>query len=303
MTLVESGELRLADPVDDLLPELADRRVLTSPDAALTDTVPAHRPITVLDLLTFRSGLGLAFPPAPLAAEVDRLRLGQGPPNPDGVPAPDEWLRRLGTLPLQAQPGERWLYHTSADVLGVLLARAAAAPLSDVLRERVFQPLGMTDTGFHVPADRQHRFVSAYRPGSDDPFDRPDGQWSHPPDFPSAGHGLVSTAPDYLRFARMLRRHGDGLLRPDSVTAMTTDHLTPAQRPKSGSLGRSGWGYCLAVDPDTGRYGWDGGYGTCWTTDPGQDLTAVLFTQRAWSSPEPPPIHTAFWAAIDAAGR
>ena len=152
LILVEECRLRLDDPVDELLPELADRRVLVDPRGPIDGpTVPARAPITVRDVLTFRLGLGMDFEapwPQPLLEEMDRLGMGGGAPEPQVPPAPDEWMRRLSTLPLLYQPGERWLYNTGADVLGVLIARAAGQPLDEFLRERVLDPLGMVDTAF-----------------------------------------------------------------------------------------------------------------------------------------------------------
>ena len=167
LTLVEDCVLRLDEPVDDLLPELADRRVLRTLSAELDDTVPARRPISVRDLLTFTMGFGqlMAEPSAyPVLAAAQERKIGMGPPDPVGTPAPDEWLRRLGELPLMWQPGERWAYNTSADVLGVLIARASGRSLGDYLGERVFGPAGMVDTGFSVPAGSLDRLVTAYRP-------------------------------------------------------------------------------------------------------------------------------------------
>jgi len=164
MMLVEDGILALEEPVDRLLPELAQRQVLRRPDGPLEDTVPARRPITVEDLLTFRVGLGLLFAPSatPILQAVAELGIvGFGPPNPRMPFGPDEWLRRLSTLPLMSQPGEAWRYTTGSDVQGVLVARASGQPLDDFLRERIFEPLGMKDTGFHVPADKRDRLVTA----------------------------------------------------------------------------------------------------------------------------------------------
>src|SRR5438045_1889975 len=154
MLTVEECKLRLDEPVDRLLPELAGRTVLRRLDSALDDTLPAVRPVTLRDLLTFRMGFGqlLAAPDAyPVLKAANELEIGMGPPQPQAMPAPDEWLRRFGTLPLMYQPGERWLYNTGSDVLGVLIARAAGQPFEAFLRERLFEPLGMTDTGFSVP--------------------------------------------------------------------------------------------------------------------------------------------------------
>ena len=168
LLLVEECALRLADPVDALLPELADRRVLVDGRGPIEgDTVPAHRPITVHDVLTFRLGLGMDFEapwPQPLLDAMGELGLGSGPPEPQVPPAPDEWMRRLSTLPLLYQPGERWLYNTGSDVLGVLIARAAGQPLGEFLRTRIFEPLGMVDTGFSTDHRRASRLLLHDRP-------------------------------------------------------------------------------------------------------------------------------------------
>ena len=165
MILIEACALRLDEPVNRLLPELANRRVLKRPDADLDDTVPAHRPITVRDLLTFTMGLGIvAAAPGtvPIADALAELELGQGMPSPQTPPAPDEWIRRLGTLPLMYQPGERWMYNTGSDVLGVLIERASGQPFETFLKERIFDPLGMNDTGFDVIWDRIGRLATSY---------------------------------------------------------------------------------------------------------------------------------------------
>lgn len=295
MTLVEDGVLELDEPVHRLLPELADRRVLRHEAAEPDDTVPARRAITVEDLLCFRLGIGVlpVFPAThPIQHAYAAARLGgDGPPGSHPVPAPDEWMRRLGELPLIAQPGERWLYHTGADVLGVLLARASGRRLGDLLEERIFGPLGMRDTAFHVPADNLDRFVPQLVPaagGGFDVFDPVDGAWSAPPAFESGGGGLVSTVDDLLAFAGMLRAGGGQVLSPCSVSEMTTDRLTAAQRADAAFfLQGAGWGLGLSVDAH-GRYGWDGGLGTGWRSDPARDVTSVLLTQVAWAGPAGP---------------
>ncbi|GAA2793635.1 hypothetical protein GCM10020219_076100 [Nonomuraea dietziae] len=167
MVLLDECRLRLDDPVDPWLPELADRRVLKRPDGPLDDTVPARRPITVRDLLTSTCGLGLDMTArtAPMmSAFFEQGVYGQE----DGwllpEPGPDEWMRRLGTLPLMYQPGERWLYNVSDDVLGVLVARVTGQSFEEFLRERIFGPLGMKDTAFHVPADKLDRLPPLYAP-------------------------------------------------------------------------------------------------------------------------------------------
>ncbi len=313
LVLVEECEIRLDEPVDRLLPELADRQVLEHAEAPLNWTVPASRPITVRDLLTFTMGLGIvmAAPGAvPLADAMADLELGQGPPSPAHVPPPDEWMARLGTLPLLAHPGERWMYHTGSDVLGVLIARASGQPFESFLRDHVLDPLGMVDTGFDVPEASLHRLVPAYQTLPDGTLVAADpvkGQWSHPPAFPSGGAGLVSTADDYLAFARMLLAGGchDGtrLIGPAAVRAMTADQLTPAQKAEAalvdGWFTHHGWGFGVTVTTrptdvaaSVGTYGWDGGLGTGWRSDPVTGLTTILMTQAAWPSPDPPAVCT-----------
>jgi CubicO group peptidase (beta-lactamase class C family) len=316
LILVEECRLRLDEPVDRLLPELADRRVLATPGGPLDDTVPARRPITVHDLLTFRMGLGFDFTGTvaqPAVAAMGDLELGAGPPQPAGPPAPDEWIRRLGTLPLEHQPGERWMYHTSAEVLGVLIARAAGQPFEDFLAERIFGPLGMADTGFWVPADRMARFgwCHAVDPasgagdgaGGRSVYDPPDGQWSRPPAFPSGGHGLVSTLGDLHAFAEMLlaggTHQGQRILARPTVDALRTNQLPPEQLAVAGPGpgGAVGWGLGLGVQlrrtgiaRSVGSYGWDGGLGTTWTNDPTEDLIVLLLTNQAWSNPVLPAV-------------
>jgi CubicO group peptidase (beta-lactamase class C family) len=300
LILVEECKLRLDEPIDRLLPELRQRRVLKRLDSPLDDTVPADRPLTLRDLLTFRMGFGQVFPPpdpCPVVQQAGQLHIGMGPPIPDEMPAPDEWLRRLASLPLMAQPGERWIYNTGADVLGVLIARAADQSFEAFLRERVFEPLGMHDTAFGVPPDKIGRLPTSFF-GTGQVFDPAEGgQWSHPPAFPSGAGGLVSTIDDYLRFAQMLLDNGKPLLARPTVELMTSNHLSAEQMASGGMiLGGSGWGFLVAIATrrdnlhNVGSYGWDGGLGTSWRNDPRERLITILMTQQAWSAPEPPPV-------------
>ncbi|MEU8238378.1 serine hydrolase domain-containing protein [Actinoplanes missouriensis] len=301
MMLVEDGRLALDEPVDRLLPELAGRRVLTRLDGPLDQTVPAARPITVEDVLTFRMGHGILFdpgfqPPYPIIAAADELQLAMAQPDPRTPLDVDEWIRRFGTLPLMYQPGQRWQYNTGALVLGVLVERAAGRPLGEFLRRRLFGPLGMRHTGFSLPRAEAARLPGLYatdpqtgrlepQPGS-----TPE-EWSRPPAFPSGAAGLASTVDDYFAFSRLLLNggvhRGRRLLSAASVRRLTTNHLTPRQIADAGEfpLSGHGWGYGMAVSvtPDDisgpGRYGWDGGYGTTWFTDPERGLTAIALTQ------------------------
>jgi CubicO group peptidase (beta-lactamase class C family) len=319
MLLVDQGRLRLDEPVDRLLPELAGRRVLRRIDAELDETVPADRPITVEDLLTFRLGFGsMMLPPGstPVQRAEEELQLMTlGPPWPPPPFGPDEWIARFATLPLIAQPGERWLYNTGAQVLGVLIERAAGIPLEQFLAAGLFEPLGMADTSFSWPPHARGRLATAYAPdggGKAVLFDGPDGYWARPPVFPNAAGWLVSTVEDYWAFARLLNdggvHRGRRVLSAASVAAMTTDHLSAAQRRDAELfIDGSGWGYCMAAPPADGAgeriagYGWEGGSGTTWRTDPATGLTGILFTQLQVVSPEPSAVYVDFWAAARAA--
>jgi CubicO group peptidase (beta-lactamase class C family) len=310
MVLVDEGRFRLEDPVREWLTELSSPVVVRKPSSAVDDVVPANRPITVYDLLTFRAGYGFPSDFALPAVQSLFTGLRLDPMDPQKADAPDTWMAQLSRVPLLHQPGEAWLYHVCADILGVLVARAADMPLEDFLAERLFTPLGMTDTAFSVPARKLDRFTALHRPGPDGPelTDSPGGRWSSPPAFPSGGGGLVSTVDDWHAFARMLLAEGtadDGrrVLSPGAVRQMTTDHLTPAQR-EAGTLflDGQGWGFGGGVDVDgsrpgyvPGRYGWVGGSGTSGHIIPSTGTVAVLFTQLQLTGPAPPEPMREFW--------
>ena len=302
MLLIDDGRLALDEPVSRLLPELGARRVLKRVDGPLDETVPAGRPITVEDLLTFRPGYGFIIvepttfnPPYPIIQRAEELQLAMAEPDPRTPLAPDEWIARFATLPLMFQPGERWQYNAGSLVLGVLVARAAGQPLGVFLHDRLFEPLGMRDTGFVMPVDQVGRLPREYATDFSTGKMRevtitgPD-VWTTPPPFPSGAGGLLSTVDNYLAFASLLLdrgvRHGRRLLSEASVEAMTTNHLTPEQIAGGGILlDGQGWGYCIGVSvtPDDvsapGRYGWSGGYGTTWFNDPNRRLVAIALTQ------------------------
>lgn len=308
LAVVDEGLIALDEPVDRLLPELSNRQVLRRMDGPLEETVPAERAITPRDLLTFTFGFGMvtemfssATPwPVVVAAEEELHLSTIGPPNPAVQPDPDTWIANLGTLPLLSQPGERWLYNTGAAVLGVLLARATGEPFPEVLRTRVFEPLGMRDTSFWTAST--DRLATAYRPTPDglEVLDEPQGIWSRPPPFGDGGAGLVSTVDDLLAFARMLLDGGRPVLSPAAAHAMTTDQLTDAQKAHGGLgpdffSGRS-WGFCQSV-LDSGAFGWDGGFGSSWLVDPNHDLTVIVLSQRLWETSAPPQLHRDIQAA------
>ena len=310
MMLVEDGRIALGDPVRQWLPELAEPKVVRTPASAVDDVVPANRPITVLDLLSSKAGYGFASDftlPA-----VQRLSSVQK----DGrevasFPPPDTWMAELARIPMLYQPGEAWLYDTCSTLQGVLIARVSGQSLPGFLAERVFEPLGMADTGFEVPAAKRGRFTSYYRTGADGGLelaDGPDGQWRVLPAFPLGNGGLAGTADDWLAFGRMLLAGGVAaggrrLLTAGSVRLMTSDHTTPRQR-EIGELflAGQGWGFGGSVDVAPidpwnvpGRYGWVGGTGTSAHITPSAGTIAILMTQVGMDSPVPARWLRDFW--------
>src|SRR5215218_3545474 len=245
MILVEECALRLDEPVDPWLPELADRRVLRAIDGPLDDTVPANRAITLRDLLTLRSGYGAIFTPpdqSPLAQALVEAGVAAGPVFPS-LP-PDEFMAAYRDLPLAHQPGEQWLYNTGSQIVGVLIARASGMSLGEFFHERIFAPLGMTDTAFSVPADNLDRLAESYwtnfETGEFGVFDPIEGsRFASPPVFESGADGLVSTVDDLLAFGQMMRNLGvstdERILSRPAIELMTTDQLTPAQKAASAT--------------------------------------------------------------------
>jgi CubicO group peptidase (beta-lactamase class C family) len=317
MTFVDDGSLRLDDPVDRWLPELADRPVLRRPSADLDDTLPMERPITLRDLCTHRSGyISHGGVPGPLGAAMAGMG-GLSSHDAD----PDAWIAQLGELPLIDQPGARFTYGISHDILGVLLARVGGKRFSEVLRERIFDPLEMRETAFH--AIDQRRLAVAYRPGSDGALVADEAanseRWHRSPRFESGAGGMVSTLDDYRRFGAMLLRHGSlegtRVLSPAAVALMRTDHLTPFQREKTRFRGTRrffdfrGYGLGVSIVDDltcapalssVGAFGWGGYYGTWWHSFPGEDVVAVMAIQ-VLDAEENLPVAMDFQTAVMAA--
>ncbi|CAN1520889.1 AmpC Beta-lactamase class C and other penicillin binding proteins [Caulobacteraceae bacterium] len=296
LMLVDEGRIALTDPISRWAPEFADMRVLRSPTGPLDETDPASREITFNDLLTHRSGLTYgSFHAGPIQPAYDAALGG----DIDSHVAPDDWIAALAGLPLIDQPGGGFHYGNSTDLLGFLIARIEGEPLGAVLQRRIFGPLGMTDTGFTVAADKAHRKAQLYGfDAAGEMIPRPTGASGagavlpeRPTDmtYVSGSGGLWSTLDDYLAFARLFLGDGavDGvrLLRPETLKAMMTNQLTEDQRARGETLGMPiftahGFGYGLAVvmDPDTaavtrckgglGTVGWPGAYGGWWQADP-----------------------------------
>jgi CubicO group peptidase (beta-lactamase class C family) len=317
MILVEDGKLNLDEPVTHWLPEVASMRVLRKLDSQLDDTVAANRPISLRDLLTFRLGSGfvLAQPGTyPIQKAMADAGLMPSPIAPRQ--APDQWMKTFANLPLVYQPGERWMYHTGSDVLGVLIGRAAGSSLENFLRKRIFEPLGMKDTAFSVPQEKLDRLATSYHKNTENKltvFDEPStGAWASAPLFQSGGGGLVSTANDFLAFGRMLLDRGlygkNRILKESTVEEMLVDQLRPEQKRLSpfypGFWDTHGWGlgFSLVTAADEisskpGRFGWDGGLGTSWRSDPREDMVGILLAQTNWTAPVPPNVCVDFWKA------
>ncbi|MCM2998743.1 beta-lactamase family protein [Paenibacillus cellulositrophicus] len=325
MVLLDECRLRLDDVVDPWLPELADRRVLKRADGPLDDTVPARRPITVRDILTSTIGLGMDMTSLGTPIMNSIFEQGLTPDLPEPMPEPDEWMRRLGALPLMHQPGERWQYHISNDLLGVLVARVTGQSFETFLRERIFDPLGMKDTGFHVPADKIDRLPPLYAPnpqtGEFTVWDEADGgRYSQPPAFQGGGGGLCSTVEDYHAYFQMLLNQGmhgnQRILSRPAVELMTTNRLTPEQQAARHAMATNnvhvsfgqgqhgGWGFGMAVRTyrgdyaPIGQFGWDGGSGTTTYADPHNQLTGILLTQVGMSTPDSARLIHDFWTTV-----
>jgi CubicO group peptidase (beta-lactamase class C family) len=308
LALVADGQLRLDEPVDDILPELAAAQVLRRLSSPLDDTVAAVRSITVRDLLCSTNGHG--FPSDFSAPVVARLTddLHQGSSRLQAVPEPDEWMAVLATIPLLHQPGEAFTYNTAYDILGVLIARVSGRSFPHYVNERILQPLAMLDTGFCFPPGSSDRATTSYRRGDDGDLtvvDTPDGQWAIEPDFASGAGGYVSTAADLLAFHRMLLAGGADVLPHPLVDAMTSDQLTPAIRATDTVfLDGQSWGYGGGVDIALlnpwnviGRYGWVGGTGTSAYHVPTDGTIAIVLTQTELGGPAGAPILETFWTA------
>lgn len=319
MILVEECRLRLDDPVDEFLPELTKRKVLRAIDSELDDTVPAKRAITLRDLLTFRSGYGeVAFlaPTCPLQRALMEAHLPLSSFYFPGTQ--DEFMQCLGRLPLAHQPGERWLYHMSVEILGVLISRVSGMALSGFMRERIFEPLGMKDTGFTVPQAKLERVATCYQTdflsGAITLLEEARNDFlTRPCRFESgAGDQLVSTADDLLAFGQMMLNRGvcgnARILSRPSVELMTTDQLTPEQKAASPFFENfwdsRGWGLGLSIVTRRddvanvpGRYGWDGAFSTSMYIDPREDMVGVLMAQCRPGALRLPPVVLDFWTS------
>ena len=299
MMLVERGQVLLGDPISKHIPELAGMKVLRTPDSRLPDVVPAKREMTVRDLLTHTSGLASSLPGVGTPKAIEQAYLEADLRGSQTKLGPQEWISRLARVPLVHQPGSRFLYGVSTDVLGHLVSVVSGKPFEEFLRSEIFEPLAMQDTAFFVPAEKRDRFAANYGPGPDGSLLLVEAvvssRYLTPPAFPSGAGGLVSTIDDYHRFCEMLLRGGelDGvrLLSRKSIELMTVNHLTAQERDVpmlTGWFPGQGFGLGFSVVEEiapgatlasVGQFGWGGAAGTYFWVDPEEDLVAILMIQ------------------------
>ena len=301
MMLYEEGKLQLTEPISKYLPAFKNQRVVSTAEGV---TVPVRRDITIRDLLTHRSGLSYAFlDSGPVGAAYRNSGVSDGLTATPGSIA--ENIDKLAAAPLLSQPGAEWHYSLSTDVLGRLVEVVGGLPFDVFLRERIFKPLGMTDTSFDVTDAKWSRVATVYTGDGaggiramNDPETfgntvmSPSAYYKSPKHYFSGGAGLTSTIHDYARFAQMLLSGGAlgavRLLSPKTVELMTTSHT--ADLPSGGLLGADGQfglGFRISTDlgaaqtlGSTGTYGWSGIYGTNFWVDPKEHLIGIMMVQR-----------------------
>ena len=306
LKLMEQGLMRLEDPITKWAPEFADMRVLCQPGGSLEDTYPAPRAITIEDLLTHRSGLAYGFTAKGALAQSLEARFGL---KVEHWRSPEEWMSALAALPLSYAPGERFNYSHGTDVLGFIIGRAARSNVRETLQELLFAPLGMADTDFWIPPQKRDRAAVLYQspaPGVFRPMALSGFTDDAPPVISAGGQGLVSTADDFLAFARMLLQGGElngkRILSEQSVRLMTMNRLTPAQR-RDSQFGIPffmaqgfGLGVSVVTDPNRnawmglgshGAFGWPGLFGGWWQVDP-ERQTVMLWLQQTLPPQSPP---------------
>ena len=307
MMLCEEGKLQFNAPVSTYLPELGESKVAAAADTETLTLIEANRDMTVRDLMRHTSGLPGAARYMAGQTAVDKRYREEGLHLLHECNL-QEMVARLGRIPLLYQPGTKWHYSIAADVLGRLIEVVSGQPFDVFLAERIFQPLGMIDTGFYVPAEKINRFASMYGPKSEgglQTIDAPEGGTGHvsensfreKPKFLSAGGGLVSTAADLARFCLMLSSKGvlagKRLMKTESVESMTRNHLPAHLIPldKKPEARYAGLGFGLGVSvrvqqtdwiptSQVGEYGWIGGASTEFWISPRDELVAITLAQH-----------------------
>lgn len=301
MMQVERGLARLDQPVSDFLPGWLDQRVWTGGEGAALATEPAARAVTLRHLLTHTAGLtyGTRLASVGGAKIEDPVALLHSAADAAAAGGLKAYAQAIGRLPLRYQPGTRWMYSVATDIVGAIVETIAGKPLGEHLTDAIFAPLGMTDTGFHVPPGKADRLAACYMAtpgGAMRLADAPDhSDYLRPPTYESGGGGLVSTMDDYCRFAEALRRGGTPLLHASTLATMTANQLPGGHDLKEVALvsdprllpEATGFGLGFATTLDeartgpaaTGDFYWSGAATTIWWVDPARDLTVLFLTQ------------------------
>jgi CubicO group peptidase (beta-lactamase class C family) len=321
MMLYEEGRFQLDDPISKFIPEFSDAKVLVTPKDGKPYTVPATKPITIRNLLTHTSGLTYNWDPV-LGPYYKEANVDAGLMPYDGTIADN--VKRLARLPLLFNPGERWNYSLGIDVIGYLVEIVSSKPLDQFLKERIFDPLGMHDTFFYVPEDKQNRLATAYTWYEGKGLSRfPDTPiteetFSYSADYPvrgpkklfAGGAGLCSTAGDYARFCQLMLNNGKfgekQLISRKSVELMTHDQLGPKFPDQSFGIGFGIDGVKTALHElgSPGQYDWGGFFYTGFTIDPVEDMITVFMAQLHPGAPDVQAnFHTVAYAALENANQ
>ena len=296
LKLYEQGYYRMYDPVSEFLPGFKGQKVArVQPEGAVT-IEPVNRPMVIRDLFTMTSGIPYGGHDS-YSAELIRQSLDEWIAHPQEVTTTplQAAANRIGRIPLAFHPGEHWMYGLSTDILGAIVEVISGKTLGEFMQQEIFDPLGMTDTTFHLPENKRNRLAQMYTPSAAGlrPFTM--GQASMMDLFESGGGGLYSTVADYSRFCEMLVHGGTlqnvRILGRKTIDLMRTNHLTPEQRATDRWETQRGYGYGLMVrvlmekevagaNGSVGEFGWDGMAGTYMCVDPVEELTTVYMVQR-----------------------
>ncbi|MBN1996198.1 beta-lactamase family protein [candidate division KSB1 bacterium] len=289
MMLYEEGRFQLSDPVSKYIPEFKNTKVFVGKEKGVIKLEDPKNPLIIRDLLTHTSGLTYGFfDRTPVDSMYIAADLFNG--------TFEEFIKKLAIIPFKHQPGTKWEYSVSADVLGYLIQKISGVPFEEFLEQRIFKPLKMKDTGFYLPEKKMTRFAALYGRADTGGLkvieEAEKSRFKNPPGMPSGGGGLVSTVFDYMRFCQMLLNRGElegtRILGRRTVEFMTKNHLPEEQCPVFNWMPGIGFGLGFSVCYDIteakiigseGEYGWGGIYNTFFWIDPEEELILILMTQ------------------------